>query len=341
MLYIKDIFKSAVKCFVGSTMIRVMVAVDTKPMHGACWLFHGSTVDVFTMCSIAAANDKFREGCLLATIDHKPILDRFKLTSFCKVIFITSTRAQKYRKFYAWINSQEGLNNIQKYLNIPHCVTNKTIYELIKQDRLNYRNGLTFQMGLPKNTQYTHPSYTHDDYNVIKSLFVSELVDLKSIALINPVAYTHGEFDEEVWQGIYNALTILGFKCFWNIAKNHDDNGKVRFRDFSNCIEIPSDLVPLASSLVGLCVGGMGGGFDLLLQFCSQSKCVLVHKSSATRSDRLPDYPLAVLREKYQEDCGRSPMFIISVSDSESSDDIADIFLKGWEAVTTMGARHV
>jgi hypothetical protein len=318
----KEIFKTALKFLIGSIIIRVMLKNDLKAARSKCWLFHGSTADMFFICSIYNSKTTFDDRYILASVDHKSILARFELLTSPRVILIPTPRCMQYRKFFSWANLQNAISAENQYLKIPHSVTNDTLYKLVLQNRINYRNALTFQMGVQRHSCYSNPRYTDEDAKVVESIFAVELVDFKSIALINPIAYTHEPFNEDIWRGVFSALSRLGFKCFWNVANNPGSHAPKEYRHFQNCIEIPADLVPLAASMVGVCIAGMGGGFDLLFQFSEKSNCVLLHRSESSNNIYLPNYSLDSIEEKYFEDCGRRLKTIVSITGSESAEDI-------------------
>jgi hypothetical protein len=189
---------------------------------------------------------------------------------------------------------------------------------------LGYREALTFHLNLPSDSHYVEPSYVESDYQFVEDIFSIRSDKLKSVALINPVAYTHGNFDGRIWHGVCKGLEKLGYVCFWNIAKKNDDESQEQILNIKNSISIPTDLVPLASSMVGICIGGMGGGFDLMHQFNMDSRSVLLHSNSNIKGG-LKDYPLERLKDLYVKDCGRGPRLIISISGLESTNDIENI----------------
>lgn len=330
MFFIKDILKIALKFIIGTIQIRLMSYNDTKSVHKNCWLFHGSTVDVFAFCSLYISTNKFGKDCILASIDHKSILIRFGLIPSPQIILISTDRCHKYRKFFSWSVLSTGvLSNLNQYFKIPHCVTNQTIYNLILQNRINFREALTYQMEIPRNTQYSLPKYSLSDDKLLESIFKTDSYEFSSMVLILPIAYTHGEFDELVWIGVVKAFHKLGFKCIFNLEKNFNDDRINRYSNLKNSVNIPADLVPLAASKVGWCVAGMGGGFDLLLQFSNQSRCILLHRNSNNDSKlNIPNYPLELLENKYLDDCGRMPNLIISLSGLEQSEDVENIISK-------------
>jgi hypothetical protein len=322
--FIWNFVKLELKYLIALIKIRLMLFGDLRTFGNTIWFLHGSTVDVFATCSLLSTHPKYINNVILSSFTHQPIISRYKLHDLYKIHLIDPARTKQYRKYYSWLNLGRLDSVLERQFKITHCVTDKTLYKLIKQNRLAYREALTFHLNLPSDCHYAEPSYVDSDYQFVEDIFSIRSDKLKSVALINSVAYTHGNFDSQIWYGVCKGLEKLGYVCFWNIAKKNDDDSEGQILNIKNRISIPTDLVPLASSMVGLCIGGMGGGFDLMHHFNKNSTSVLLHCNSHSKGG-LKDYPLECLNDLYFKDTGREPRLIISISGLESENEIEKI----------------
>ncbi|BEI38365.1 hypothetical protein PHIN8_03090 [Polynucleobacter sp. HIN8] len=320
MNFLIDIIKPEIKNILGlSILIRLLLKDIGKFWKTKVWFIDGSVVDIFAVCGLLASLKKKHH--ILISEDYKSTICRYNLNTIYNVIYINSLTLAKYRKYYYWLKARTGNTGILKFFQNTHCINDKTLYFFIKNNKLGYRESLAQYLGMPMSAMYKHPQYSNTDYELIQNLFDSKINELNKIALIGPIAYTHGSFKSEIWEGVSDALKRLGFKCILNTAKKSGDYSQNMHTHIKN-VNLPVDLVPLASSLVGLCIGGTGGGFDLMHQFSDHSKTILMHCNTCFKNG-MQDYPLEMLDDLYLNDCGRKPSLIISITGKENTNEIS------------------
>jgi hypothetical protein len=271
-------------------------------------LAYGSIGDVFATAALLDTYVTTNGPTVIwCAFQHTKILERFRANKNFILRPISDKRCQRILRSWVSIENKKLFTNFISEINpsnliiVGNITSNKKINKLYWEGRISYLDALRSIYSLQGDTKPQPPIYSPIDHIKLNEIFTAVGQNLKEIAIINPICYTHANISRSSWNSIAQAISAIGYTVAFNIMGNMgatDDVGDLLPEGFK-VVKVPADLLPLAGSQAGLVCGRPGGGFYLLQTILRSRRGLLIILDQESKvGGRVKDpEPLAFIKE--------------------------------------------
>lgn len=194
------------------------------------------------------------------------------------------------------------LNPCRKII-FGHIVMYPRLHQLVRRNEDGLPGGVSGMaalreiFSLPPEETFKKPSYGEGDIREVTQLFSGISNDIREIALISPICYSHPNIPGDTWAYIAAALRDSGYKVAFNMKRNALDpsNQENIAPSGFQTVNIPIHLLPLVGGGVGMVCGRTGGGFFMATCFSNVKRTLLIQLDSTfNEKSKRPDPPKSV-----------------------------------------------